>query len=132
MVRLGAGDPCHAASGGFGMHNTPPAGHEVWNEGIFTDLSGLIGSPKAQAILIRFQGDLNQRFGQLGDREALRRDAHAVTSMAGMLGFKWLSGLAKTLELACQGGGDIAPSLSAFMQARQAVSARLRERIPSS
>lgn len=100
----------------------------VWNEGVFTDLSGLIGPEKAEPILARFQGDLAQRFADVGDRDTLRRDAHAVTSMAGMLGFAGLSALAKTLEVACRDGGDITGSLTAFMQARQAVTVLLDHR----
>lgn len=101
---------------------------ETWNEAVFDDLAALIGRQKAEAILARFQADLAGRFADPADRETLRRDAHAVTSMSGMLGFAGLSALAKTLELQCRAGDDVAPGLSAFMQVRQAVTALLEAR----
>lgn len=110
------------------MQNESTSPGAAWNERVFDDLAALIGPPKAKAILARFQGDLAQRFTDLADRETLRRDAHAVTSMSGMLGFQVLSALAKTLELHCLDGSDVAPSLSAFLQARRAVTAVLEER----
>lgn len=97
---------------------------ETWNEAVFDDLAALIGPQKAEAILARFRADLARRFAD-ADRETLRRDAHAVTSMSGMLGFQGLSALAKTLEIQCRDGGDVARHLAAFMQARQAVTACL-------
>lgn len=111
------------------MQNHQGSAGAVWNEHVYTDLAGLIGREKAEPILVRFQGDLVHRFGDLGDRETLRRDAHAVTSMAGMLGFMGLSMLAKALEVACRDGSDISASLLDFMQARQAVTVLLGERV---
>lgn len=110
-----------------GMQSDAISAGAAWNKGVFNDLAALIGPQKAQAILTRFQGDLARRFADLGDRETLRRDAHATTSMSGMLGFQGLSALAKTLELDCRNGGDLTPSLSAFLQARQGVTALLDE-----
>lgn len=107
------------------MRNPQDVCGDVWNERVFADLAGLIGPAKAEPILARFHGDLVQRFGDLGDRDAVRRDAHAVTSMAGMLGFTGLSALAKALEIACRDGSDITASLAAFLQGRRAVTALL-------
>lgn len=110
------------------MHDDQGPAAAVWNEGVFTDLAGLIGAAKAESILARFEADLAQRFADLGDHDTVRRDAHAVTSMAGMLGFSGLSALAKALEIACRNGSDIAGGLEDFMRARQAVAVRLERR----
>lgn len=110
------------------MHDDQGAAAAVWNERVFTDLAGLIGAAKAESILARFQADLAQRFADLGDHDTVRRDAHAMTSMAGMLGFASLCTSAKALEIACRNGSDIAARLEAFMQARQAVTVRLKDR----
>ncbi len=110
------------------MQNHQDPAEAVWAQPVFTDLAGLIGTEKAEAILGRFQGDIVERFADLGDRDMVRRDAHAVTSMAGMLGFAGLSARAKALEIACRNGSDITASLMDFMQVRQAVTILLNHR----
>ncbi len=101
----------------------------LWNERVFTDLSALIGASKAEAILQRFRDDLPQRVGADCDREAIRKDAHTLVSMAGMLGFATLSAAARDLEGACQEGSDIKASLLTFMRIKVAVTALVTERL---
>ncbi len=95
-----------------------------WDEPTYTRLSDLIGHAKADAILARFATDLAARFA-ITEREALRRDAHAVISTAGMLGFLRLSALARDLEAACSDGADVDAPFAALQRARDAATTRI-------
>jgi HPt (histidine-containing phosphotransfer) domain-containing protein len=52
------------------------------------------------------------------DRERLGREAHAMVSMAGMLGFIELSGLCSEVEQACRGGLDLELCLARVRETR--------------
>ena len=52
------------------------------------------------------------------DRERLGREAHAMVSMAGMLGFIELSGLCSEVEQACRGGLDLELFLARVRETR--------------
>lgn len=96
----------------------PLADAEAWNTTVFTTLGELLGQAKIEGIASRFQADLQARFSDRNSREILRRDAHTITSTAGLLGFASLSAAAKTLELNCIRGDDFTPSLSALLRCR--------------
>ena len=93
----------------------------VWNQAIFGNLCSLLGKPAVNAIVLRFQADLAARLTDAGITEATRKDAHIITSQAGMLGFTALSQAAKAFEAAYHGGSDTASCLVGLVRARAAV-----------
>ena len=69
--------------------------HTGFDEGTFGAISGLLGPDKTIDVLRKFRFELETRF-EAGlaapeRRDAFRRDAHVVTSVAGMIGFTALA-----------------------------------------
>lgn len=93
----------------------------VWNQAIFGNLCILLGKPAVNAIVLRFKAELASRLTDAGVTEATRKDAHIITSQAGMLGFTTLSQAAKAFEAAYHSRNDAASCLSGLLQARAAV-----------
>ena len=89
----------------------------TWKWRTFCDLSAVIGSAKAQAIVERFAADVAKRFAEPCDRDITRRDAHVIASSAGLLGFTGLSTRAAALESACRNGA-YEPCLTALVAER--------------
>ncbi len=96
---------------------TQPRG--VWERSTFENLQTLLGGDKLDAIVVRFWADLCRRFEDLNDGELLRKDAHAVKSTAGMLGFVELSATAQALENAVSGGEPYGLLVAPLLAARQ-------------
>ncbi len=90
-----------------------------WDRVVFRNLSSLIGEIRAKEIAGRFRSDLGRRFLDVEDREILRRDAHAVTSSAGMLGFANLCNAARQLEATCEGGAPIPDCIAKVERAKE-------------
>lgn len=109
----------------------PLADVEAWNTTVFSTLGELLGQAKIDGIASRFQSDLQARFSDRNSREILRRDAHTITSTAGLLGFASLSAAAKTLELNCVRGDDFTRSLSALLRCRETVGDLLAQHLGS-
>jgi HPt (histidine-containing phosphotransfer) domain-containing protein len=91
---------------------------EAWNRTTFDELVCLIGAGRANELAARFRSDLRGRFADLMDRESVRRDAHAVTSTAQVLGFARLSQAARSLEKACEVHEVLDAKLLALMIAK--------------
>ena len=103
---------------GHPLLDTSAIDNDAWNRKTFEVLMALIGARKANEIAARFRSDLGDRFADVMNREAVRRDAHAVTSTAGMLGFAQLSQAARSLEAACESGEAFGANLQALMNAK--------------
>jgi HPt (histidine-containing phosphotransfer) domain-containing protein len=91
---------------------------EAWNQTTFDDLGRLVGAFKANELAVRFCADLRNRFADAVNRELMRRDAHAVTSTAEVLGFTQLSQAARSLEDACEAREAIDAKLQALLIAK--------------
>jgi HPt (histidine-containing phosphotransfer) domain-containing protein len=91
---------------------------EPWNRRTFGELMDLIGARKANDLAALFRSDLHNRFADAMNRELLRRDAHAVTSTSGVLGFTQLSQAARGLEAACETGEAFDSKLQALLIAK--------------
>jgi PAS domain S-box-containing protein len=91
-----------------------------------SELARLIGVEKAHELLMRFREELPDRFSSAAP-EALKADAHALASTAGLLGFAKLSAAAGALEQAIETGGDVSPQLSAVLAGRKDVLRRIDE-----
>lgn len=102
---------------------------EGFDRSVYDGLAALLGAGPVGGMARRFGVDLQSRFAGASP-DALRRDAHAVTSSAGMLGFVELSLAARTLERACVAGADLAPPLVAVLAARDEASRCLAELVP--
>jgi HPt (histidine-containing phosphotransfer) domain-containing protein len=68
----------------------------------------LMGPERIDGLLGLLAAELEQRFRlRNGDRAGLARDAHAMISAAGLLGFTGLSDLCREVEDACLAGADL-------------------------
>jgi HPt (histidine-containing phosphotransfer) domain-containing protein len=100
------------------LHQFSALNAEAWNGKTFDELARLIGARRANELVARFRSDLCDRFADVMDRERVRRDAHAVTSTAQVLGFARLSQAARSLEKACEADEAIDAQLKALMIAK--------------
>jgi HPt (histidine-containing phosphotransfer) domain-containing protein len=100
------------------LHQFSALNAEAWNRNTFDELARLIGARRANELAARFRSDLCDRFADVMDREWVRRDAHAVTSTAQVLGFARLSQAARSLEKACEADEAIDAKLKALMIAK--------------
>ena len=90
----------------------------AWDREVFDRLAVLVGADRAMQIAQKFWLDLCNRFGAVKSHELMRRDAHAVTSTSGMLGFTTLSKAARDLEKACETGDGVEHCLQIFAAAK--------------
>ncbi|GJD60437.1 ATP-binding protein [Methylobacterium frigidaeris] len=68
----------------------------------------LMGPERIDGLLGLLAAELEERFrARSGDRAGLARDAHAMISAAGLLGFTGLSDLCREIERACLAGADL-------------------------
>jgi CheY-like chemotaxis protein/HPt (histidine-containing phosphotransfer) domain-containing protein len=104
---------------------------DILDEAVYAQLSGMIGDQKAAHIARQFADDLARRFNDLGNRTALRIDAHTVVSSAGALGFKDLSASSRQLEYACDGTGDLEGATADFLDRRRRVGEFIARRFAS-
>ncbi|QRE75105.1 ATP-binding protein [Methylobacterium aquaticum] len=80
----------------------------------------LMGRERIDGLLGMLAAELEQRFrARNGDRAGLARDAHAMISAAGLLGFTGLSDLCREIEEACLAGADL-PDLQRRIEAARA------------
>jgi HPt (histidine-containing phosphotransfer) domain-containing protein len=103
---------------GHPLHPFSALNAEAWNRKTFDELVRLIGARRANELATRFRSDLCDRFADVTDRERVRRDAHAVTSTAQVLGFARLSRAARSMEKACEAHEAIDAKLQALMIAK--------------
>ncbi len=80
----------------------------------------LMGPERIDGLLGMLAAELEQRFrARSGDRAGFARDAHAMISAAGLLGFTGLSDLCREIEEACLAGADL-PDLQRRIEAARA------------
>jgi CheY-like chemotaxis protein len=104
---------------------------DILDEAAYAELSDMIGDEKAAHIARQFADDLARRFADVTDQGAIRSDAHTVVSSAGALGFRTLSACARTLEYACDGGGDLDGHMAELLDRRRRVSEFIVKRFGS-
>jgi HPt (histidine-containing phosphotransfer) domain-containing protein len=84
----------------------------VLDRAVYDSLLDLVGREKVVMLLNQLAAQLTERFAgdpiSDEDQSRLARDARAMTSAAGVLGFPVLSGDCQSLEAACAAGKDVA------------------------
>ncbi len=91
----------------------------------------MIGAEKSQVLLDALAQQLAQMPTDIAkplDRQLLARDAHAVVSSAGLLGFAALSDLARMIEAAYEAGIDLSPLTGRLVEMRILVAAEIERR----
>jgi DNA-binding response OmpR family regulator len=82
----------------------------------FTGVRDMMGEAGVKRLLERLEGRLREALAGMPahaeDRQSLAREAHALVSACGMLGFLPLSQMFRDLEAACLGGADLDPILN--------------------
>lgn len=97
--------------------NTAPA-EAIFDRETIEDLTSVFGHERLMVLLAGLQREIAQRLSPASsDRECLSRDAHALVSVSGALGFLPLSRACTDLERACLTGGDHAAALHAVLVA---------------
>jgi CheY-like chemotaxis protein len=91
----------------------------------------MLGAEKSQVLLDALAQKLAQVPTDIArplDRQLLARDAHAIVSSAGLLGFAALSDLARKIEAAYEAGIDLAPLMVRLTEMRTLVVAEIERR----
>jgi CheY-like chemotaxis protein len=100
----------------------PPA--VTFDSTVFEGVVSLLGGEKTAALLERLAQQL-QQFGEGGTagagRERIGREAHAMISSAGLLGFTRLSELCRRIEVESASGADLAPALAQMAELRRSM-----------
>jgi CheY-like chemotaxis protein len=100
----------------------PNASLQALDRAVYDSLFDLVGRERVMVLLGQLATQLTERFvGEpvsAEDRARLARDAHAMISAAGVLGFLVLSGACKSLAAACAAGGDIGVPLDRVRASR--------------
>lgn len=107
--------------------NLPEPGVAFFDREAFEELQTIMGKKRVSDWIAQFLLHLEATFPLAGteapSRELLARDAHALVSHAGFLGFLELALLCSELERVCASGGDVGPPmLRARIAARAAES----------
>ena len=77
------------------------------------DLESVFGRERVMALLGGLRREIDERLAASeADRQDLGRDAHALVSVSGTLGFMPLSRACAQLERACLTGTDVASALA--------------------
>jgi CheY-like chemotaxis protein len=95
---------------------------------VFESVVSLLGREKTGVLLGRLSQQLEQFAEGVADGEShtrIARDAHAMISAAGLLGFSHLSDLCRQIEAECVSGADLSPSLACMAELRRAVLAEM-------
>ena len=86
---------------------TPPDGDPVCDLATFADLAEVFGRARLLELWAAFEGAVARQFApELSDGETIARDAHALVSLGGTLGFVGLSRACADVERICLTGGD--------------------------
>ncbi|AWN38447.1 PAS domain S-box protein [Methylobacterium radiodurans] len=89
----------------------------------FAEVREMMGAKGANRLLTWLARELRDRLGADGavpDRARLAREAHALASASGLLGFAALSDLCREVEAACDSGNDYDPLVPRLYGLRQA------------
>lgn len=100
----------------------PDVSLQALDRAVYDSLLDLVGRERVMALLGQLATQLAERFvGEpvsAEDRVRLARDAHAMISAAGVLGFLILSDACKSLAAACAAGEDIVVHLDRVRASR--------------
>ncbi|MEE7493391.1 PAS domain S-box protein [Methylobacterium oryzae] len=100
----------------------------VLDAAVLEELSASIGAYRIERMLDLLASELNERFrSDLGDRERVARDAHAIVSAAGSLGFLGLSSLCREIETAARSDADLTPLTRRLAEQRAAALRLIRD-----
>ena len=97
---------------------------------VYESLQNLIGEKKVADLIARLASELQSRFATLVDdreRERLAQDAHAMVSMAGMLGFSDLAEVCRELEEASATSHELSRQLARLQSARKVALDRIAQ-----
>ncbi|MBE7199473.1 MAG: response regulator, partial [Parafilimonas terrae] len=104
----------------------PPAG--VLDAAVLGELSASVGADRIGGMLALLASELDERFrSDVGDREQVAHDAHAIVSAAGSLGFVGLSSLCREIETAARSDVDLAPLTRRLAEQRAAALRVIRD-----
>lgn len=111
--------------------NLPKPSVPFFDQEAFDELRTMMGSERVEEWIAKFLQQLEATFPAAGSetssRELLARDAHALVSHAGFLGFLELALLCSELGGVCVSGGDIGPPILRVRAAARAAESRVRE-----
>jgi CheY-like chemotaxis protein len=100
----------------------PDTSPEAFDRAVYDGLTELVGRERVAMLLDRLAAQLSERFAgepaSDADRVRLARDAHAMISAAGALGFSALSAACQSLETAVSAGGGVAAPLERVKASR--------------
>lgn len=86
----------------------------IYDGATLADLEAVFGRARLMELLGRLKTEIAQRLqGSAADRTRLGREAHALLSVSGALGFVELSRCCAAMERACLLGEDLATPLDA-------------------
>jgi CheY-like chemotaxis protein/HPt (histidine-containing phosphotransfer) domain-containing protein len=91
--------------------------HAGFDRETFEEVVDLLGLARVQTSLGEITDRLSAVAGMAADRRALGREAHALVSLAGVLGFNDLVHACRDLERMCQGQTDLGDALAAVHRA---------------
>ncbi|HEX8416191.1 MAG TPA: response regulator, partial [Methylobacterium sp.] len=101
---------------------SPPSDSPILDLEVYQSLRDLMGEKKVAELLVRLSRELQSRFvAMAGDEERaqLAQDAHAMISMAGMLGFSNLADVCRELEEASATGLEFSRRWARLESARR-------------
>ncbi|WP_407523823.1 ATP-binding protein [Methylobacterium oryzisoli] len=90
----------------------------ILDRAVFEEMLEVTGREAMLGLLVRLAADLRSRFGEAVGRERLTADAHAMMSVAGLLGFIGLAQVCRDLEQACTAQQDLESILIRLAEAR--------------
>lgn len=97
-----------------------------FDEQAFAELNELLGRERMEKHVSSFEAMLADLYANGEDYEALAKAAHKLKSVAGMLGFLQVSGLASDLEQACDRSEAVDPTLERLRAAGDEASEQLQ------
>ena len=92
----------------------------VLDRAVFEEMLEVTGREIMLGLLVRLAADLRSRFDEAIGRERLAADAHAMVSVAGLLGFTHFAQVCRDLEQACAAQQDLESVLTRLAEARRA------------
>ncbi|WP_238247109.1 hybrid sensor histidine kinase/response regulator, partial [Methylobacterium iners] len=98
-----------------------PLSDSLLDVDIYKSLQDLIGEKKVAELIASLASELHSRFAIVADdqeRKRLAQDAHAMISMAGMLGFSDLAEVCRELEQASATSQELSGQLARLQSAR--------------
>ncbi|WP_082505139.1 ATP-binding protein [Aureimonas sp. Leaf324] len=90
---------------------------DIFDRETFEEVIDLLGVARVQKSLHEIAERLSSLAGMIDDHAVLGKEAHALVSMTGVLGFTALAEACRGLEKACQTGGELNAALAAIGQA---------------